>query len=290
MGASFDLGRGRAGARGGAATVNAMTLAAIDFGINAIVQIGILAAIFLYIYGILRGTRSEQMLWGVVVIAVALYAVSAAFNLDVILFFLGKFPTIVAIALIVVFQPELRQAFLSLRLNLRELVALADYGSRRDVLETICSAVETMSKTRTGAIIALERGAHLREWADDATAVGAPVSRELLLSIFYPGGPLHDGGVVVKGATIVAARCVFPLSGVELGRGTRHRAGLGLSERTDAAVVVVSEETGSIAVACEGHFFKDLNRESLARLLGRIMSGGGLAARLTAAAGKEEQP
>lgn len=264
-----------------------MIVATIDFGLNALVQIVILAALFLYVYGVLRGTRSEQMLWGVAGIAVALYSVTRIFNFDVLLYLLGRLPTIIAIALVVVFQPELRQAFLNIG---KRRMSRGDETARRGVIETVCAAAEAMSRKKVGAIIAIERGTNLREWTADATRLDAPLTRELLLAIFHPGAPLHDGGVVVKDTTIVAARCVFPLSPIELGRGTRHRAALGLSERTDAAIVVVSEETGSISVACEGHFFKDLSREALERLLTRIVPRGGLAARLAQAFGEERAP
>ena len=265
-----------------------MTLATIGFSIKAIVQIVILAAILLYVYGILHGTRGEQMLWGVVIIGAMLYCAAYYFDFDVLFFLLGKLTTVIAIALLVVFQPELRQAFLSIG---KRRPSLGGAAARRDVIETICLAAEVMSMKKIGALIAIERRTHLREWTEGATRVDAPVSRDMFLTIFHPGGPMHDGGVVVKDGTIVAARCVFPLSNEELGRGTRHRAALGLSERTDAAIVVVSEETGSISVACEGHFFKDLSREALVRLLNRIVPKGGLAARLAQAIGEgiEEQ-
>lgn len=241
---------------------------------NAILQIAILAGIFLYIYRIFKGTRSEQVLMGAIIILCGLFLVARFLNFDVILYLLGRLTTIIAIALVVVFQPEIRQAFRILG-NRR----FFRYGeeAKKDVIDAICSAAEAMSRSKTGAIMAIERGTHLREWTADATRLDAPLSRELLLSIFYPGAPLHDGGVVIKDETIVAARCVFPLSEAELGRGTRHRAALGLSERTDAIVVVVSEETGSISLACDGHFAMDLSREALAKYLRRLVAREGLA-------------
>ena len=267
-----------------------MPLASIGSFLRAVLQIAILAVIFLYVYGVIRGTRGEQMLRSVALIAVGLWGLAWALELDVLLFVFAKALTILAVALVVIFQPEIRQAFVSLG-NRKRLRAAGSSAS--GALDAIISAADSMSRSKTGAIIAIERGTHLREWTEDATKIDAPVSRELLLAIFYPGAPLHDGGIVIKDGTIVAARCVFPLSRTELGRGTRHRAALGLSERADAAVVVVSEETGSISVACEGHFFKDLNRETLARLLGRLVRENGLLSLLARAAeenAKEAQP
>lgn len=249
--------------------------------VNALVQILILTCIYLYIYGIVRGTRSLQILLGAVGVISALWCIAAVCKFDVLLSLLGELPAILATALLVIFQPELRRAFLNLG---KGWTSLRSIDERRNAIDIICQAAEAMSKKKTGAIIAIERNTHLREWTEVATRVDAPLTKELLLTIFYPGGPMHDGGVVVNDETVVAARCVFPLSQTELGRGTRHRAALGLSERTDAAIVVVSEETGSISVACEGHFFADLNHEKLPRLLDRIIGDGSLAARLSRAA------
>lgn len=260
-----------------------MPPASIGSFFNALGQIAILTVIILYVYGIIRGTRGEQILKGGLVIFIILRIIAGWFNFDVIIFLLEKLLTILALALVVIFQPELRQTFLSV--GGRKRFALGKDGDS-DTIGIVASAADAMSKTRTGAIIAIERGTHLSEWAKEATRLDAPLVRELLLAIFYPGAPLHDGGVIVKDKTIVAARCVFPTSSTDLGRGTRHRAALGLSERTDAAIVVVSEETGSISVACEGHFFKDLDRDSLAKLLSRLTSRDSLAAHVTRGAVK----
>lgn len=244
-----------------------MPIASIDFGFKALLQIAILSAIFLYIYGIFRGTRSEQMLWAAVGITIGLWGFAALFDLDVLLFLLGKIATIMAFSLTVIFQQELRQAFRTIgnRRFYRD-------AAKKDTIEAICTAVAAMSKSKIGALIAIERGTSLKEWADDAVRLDAPISKPLLLSIFHPGAPLHDGGVTIKGETVVAARCVFPLSEEDIGRGTRHRAALGLSERTDAVVVVVSEETGSISIACEGHMSTGLTEETLMKYLGRLVT------------------
>lgn len=254
-----------------------MFLSSVLSFLKAAFQIAILAGIFLYVYGVIRGTRGEQMLRSVALIALALWGVAWLLDLDVLLFVFDKTLTILAVALVVIFQPEIRQAFVALG-NRKRLLAVG--SGTAGAIDAVVAAADAMSRSRTGAIIAIERGTHLREWTEDATKIDAPVSRELLLAIFYPGAPLHDGGVVIKDGMIVAARCVFPLSQTELGRGTRHRAALGLSERADAAVVVVSEETGSISVACGGHFFTDLNRDALAKLLGRLVGRTGLSSLL----------
>lgn len=262
-----------------------MPLAAISFSINAALQILILAVILLYLYNIFQGTRSAQMLRAVIIALAVLYIAAWFCGFDVLLFLLGKLTTIIAIALVVVFQPEIRQAFRTLG-NRR--FSLYRDEAKKDVIDILCSAIETMAGDKTGALIAVERGTHLREWTADAVPLDAPLRKALLLSIFYPGSPLHDGGVVIKGETIVAARCVFPLSETETGRGMRHRAAVGLSERSDAVVIVVSEEQGSVSIACEGHLFQNLSRENLGKLLNKLISKESVAALVARAAATNE--
>ena len=263
-----------------------MPPAAISFSINAVLQIAILTVILLYLNSIFRGTRSAQILFAITFTLSLLYFLAWGLNFDVLLFLLGKLLTIISFALVVVFQPEIRRAFRTLG-NRR--FSLYGDEAKKSVIDIICSAVETMAGDKTGAIIASERGTHLREWTTDATPVGAPLSKALLLSIFYPGAPLHDGGVVIKDETIVAARCVFPLSETETGRGMRHRAAVGLSERSDAVVIVVSEEQGSVSIACDGRLFQNLSHENLVKILNKLVSKESAAALVARAATTGEQ-
>ena len=251
------------------------TLAAIEFTFNGAVQIAILAAIIYYLYGIFQGTRSAQILLGAIVVPVVLYSVSLVFNFDVLLYIMKWLSTIFTLALVVVFQPEIRQAFSSI-ISRRSLLVRRKASSK--VVDAIATTAESLSGTRTGALIAIERGTHLREWVEAATPLNAPVSAPLLCSVFYPGAPLHDGAVIIRGDTIMAARCVLPLSDQDLGRGTRHRAALGLSEKTDAVVVVVSEETGSISIAYDGKFITNLTKDTLSRYLERLTRPTGASA------------
>jgi diadenylate cyclase len=132
--------------------------------------------------------------------------------------------------------------------------------------------VSSLSRTKTGAIIAIERQISLEPFCENGTLLNAPLVGRLLSSIFFPNAPLHDGGVVIRGETILAARCVFPLSPREdIGFGMRHRAALGLSEQTDAVVVVVSEETGAVSIAYDGRLIQDLTPAHLRRYLALLI-------------------
>lgn len=250
-----------------------MPLAAIDFGFRGILQIAILTWLIFYVFNLFRGTRSAQMLFGIIIILGGLTFVTTLFDLDVLRFLLGKLPIILATALVIIFQPEIRQAFLTIG---HRRFLLKDEGSKDKVIDIVCKTAESLSMRKFGALIVLERDSHLLEFTKTGTMLNAPIGPDLLSSIFYPNTPLHDGAVIIKGETILAARCILPLSSVDLGRGTRHRAGLGLSEKVDAVVVIVSEETGSISIACGGRFITNLTKVTLGKYLARLLRKEGL--------------
>lgn len=243
-------------------------IASIAPSIKAIFQIAILAWIIFYIFNLFRGTRSAQMLSGFLTVFGGLVFVSLVFDLDVLRAILGKLPLILATALIVVFQPEIRQAFLAIG---RRRVSLNSRDAKEVVVDAVCQAAETLAMRKNGALIVLERNTHLLEFAKSGTPLNAPVVPQLLTQIFYPNTPLHDGAVIIKGETILAARCILPLSASDLSRGTRHRAALGLSEKSDAVVVVVSEETGSISIACDARLIQNISKDLLRRYLERLL-------------------
>lgn len=248
-------------------------VASVGFGFKGIFQIAILAALFFYIYKLFKGTRSSQMFSGIVATYFGLWFVTRLFDLDVLGILLGKIPLIFTTAIIVIFQPEIRQAFLTIGHG--KGIWQRD-GVRHDVVDSVVSAVTQLSVKKTGALIAIERNSHLLEFSKTGTMIGAPVSDVLLMQIFYPNTPLHDGAVIVCGGNIVSARCTLPPSSVDLGRGQRHRAALGLSERTDAVVVVVSEETGSISIAHQGQFITNLSGDTLEKYLMKFLPGSGI--------------
>lgn len=228
-----------------------------------------IAVVAILIYRVLilwAGTRAFQMLFGLVLL-VAIRALADALGLSLIESILSQAFTYGAFALIVVFQPELRSALARLGRS-RVLNVLTNLEERSQaVADEIAKAAEKLSRTRTGAIIAIERELSLEEYIEKTgTRLRADVSADLIVSLFAPRSPLHDGAVVVRGGEIIAAGVHLPLTQYPLGDknlGTRHRATLGLSEETDAYVIVVSEETSQISVARRGVLRRGLKPDQL---------------------------
>lgn len=221
-------------------------------------------------YRVLRlfhGTRTLQIVTGLGILLVA-YAAAWMLKLQVITFLLGYVFQYGAIALLVVFAPELRSALA--HLGQARFARVFRQMEEREVAEEIVDAVERLSRSGIGAIIALEREVPLDQWTESGSPVEAKVSADLLLTIFTPYSPLHDGAVLVRGDLIIAAGCILPLSQKPLADrvlGTRHRAALGLSDESDAIVVVVSEERSTISVAERGRLWRDVAPTELRELL-----------------------
>lgn len=229
-------------------------------------EITVVAALIYRVLILWSGTRAFQMLFGLVLLA-AVYAAAGWLSLDLIRSILSQAFTYGAFALIVVFHPELRNALARLGRS-RVLSALTRLQERSEaVADEIAKAAAELSRTRTGAIIAIERELSLEEYIEKTgTRLRADVSSSLLVSLFTPRSPLHDGAVVVRDGQIVAAGVHLPLTQYPLSDrtlGTRHRATLGLSEETDAYVVVVSEETSQISLARRGVLRRNLAAHQL---------------------------
>ena len=224
-----------------------------------------------------KGTRAVQMLTGVALLAGAT-VVARRLELYSTSWILGNLWSFWVIALIVLFQPELRRSLAEVgRGPLLQRVLGPARAQRTHVLDTVLKAAESLAARRIGALIVFERTTGLRHYAELGVGLDALVSPELLGSIFLPYSPLHDGAVFVQGNRVVAAGCFLPLSrNMQLGRelGTRHRAALGISEETDAAALVVSEETGRISVVAEGQIETPLDGETLRRRLGQLLGVG----------------
>jgi diadenylate cyclase len=226
----------------------------LQIGMSDIVQILIL---YIAIYAFVRyikGTRSAQMLLGFAFLVVMLLSVSWILHFDVIsrvvYFILGY----LAIGVIVVFQHEIRRFLASLGGQSFFFTRSAHPVRDSLVHEILCKTVLAFSRQKIGALIAVERGISLAGYEESGVRLNAITSKELLVSIFTPPLPLHDGGVVVRNGLIASAHCLFPLSSQpDLDLGMRHRSALGLSEETDAVVLIVSEETGQISIAYNGH-------------------------------------
>ena len=242
-----------------------------------ILDILIVAFVVYEVIALVRKTRAAQLAKGAIVVLVV-YAAANFLQLRTVTYLMNAVLQIGFLALIVLFQPELRRAL--------EQVGRTDkwasnlFHSRRsdpslrgkwqNACLAICDAAEQLSDTRTGALIVLERSSNLSEVIRTGTPLNADVNPEMLGTIFYEGTPLHDGAVVVRDGALKAAGCVLPLSdNLEIGKdmGTRHRAALGMSENSDAVVVVVSEETGVISLAKNGVLIRRLDRQNLFELL-----------------------
>lgn len=238
--------------------------------INGLVEIICLAVVFYYIFLFFRGSRGAPTLTGFVFVFVVLIIITKLFHLDAINWLLQRFSVYLAVAFLVIFQPEIRRA-------LAELGKQHFFGSAvSDVtlVDHLLKAVSLLAKRRIGALIAIEQDIGTRTIQETGVKVDSAVTPELLASIFFPYTPLHDGGVIISESQIVAARCVFPLSQrAELSKtlGTRHRAAVGLTEETDAMVIVVSEETGMISFSHQGRLFQNLDEERLRRFLSGIL-------------------
>ena len=184
-----------------------------------------------------------------------------------------------AFAIVVIFQPELRNLLERMgRINVGNIIDLAADTSADDfkrVIDSIALAAANMSESKTGALIVLERSTRLGEFISTGTMLDANVSSGLLENIFVPNTPLHDGAVIIRNNKIVTAGCLLPLTAnnnLSRDLGTRHRAAIGLSEVTDAAVIVVSEETGKISIALNGSLTRNLTKDSLTKALTKVMS------------------
>jgi diadenylate cyclase len=238
------------------------------------VDIVVVAVVAYRILVTFRGTRAVQMLTGVALLAGATVA-ARRLELYSTSWILGNLWSFWVIALIVLFQPELRRALAQAgRGPLLTRVLGPAPAERTHVIDGVLKAVESLAARRIGALIVFERTTGLRHYAELGVTLDALLSPELIGSIFLPYSPLHDGAVFVQGNRIVAAGCFLPLSrNIQLGRelGTRHRAALGISEETDAAVLVVSEETGRISVIAEGQIESPLDGETLRRRLGQLL-------------------
>ncbi|HWO71957.1 MAG TPA: diadenylate cyclase CdaA [Dehalococcoidia bacterium] len=218
----------------------------------AVLDILIIASIIFALLMALRGTTAMTLLRGAVVIVCALFLIGRLLDLSVVNFILRNSLPGLVLGAIVIFQPEIRRTLERAgRTSIRRLLI----HSADDVaLDEIAAAVTNLARQRHGAIIVIERSTGLEDLIETGVHLDAELDARLLESIFFPNSPLHDKAVIIRGKRIVAASCTLPLSsGAGAGRmGTRHRAGLGVSEETDAVAVVVSEETGSISIASEG--------------------------------------
>lgn len=240
--------------------------------LKPIIEIIILWVVFYHILVFFKGTRSFQVLTGITYLGLIFFA-TFLFSLNTLNWILTKFFGFSIIAFLIIFQQEIRQGLA--RIGRQHLFTIAMEESEiHELVEQITTAAYKMSKNNIGCLIAVERESKLNTYIESGVILDGKVSAEFLQSIFMPHSPLHDGGVIIRQDRIIAASCLFPLSDNQNFSkiiGTRHRAALGLTEQTDAVVVIVSEETGEISVAEDGRFIPIVNRERLVNILKNIM-------------------
>jgi diadenylate cyclase len=234
------------------------------------VEVGILATVLYYIYLYLRGTHGARILIGLALVFLTLTFISQLFNLVVIGWIIRSLSVFLAVALVVIFQPELRRA-------------LTDLGShpfftsafeKKETIEDITDTVFELASKGFGALIAVEREIGMKPFTETGVQIDADFSKELVLTIFQPKTVLHDGGLVVRNDRLVAAACIFPLTqreDLDRNLGLRHRAALGVSEQSDAVTIVVSEETGQVSICHSGLLERNLSVDKFRRRLSQLL-------------------
>ena len=253
----------------------------IKLGFFDVLDILIVAFIFYQIYRLVKGTTAINIFAGIFTFYLV-WLLVRAFNMELISSILDKFISVGVIALLIVFQPEVRRFLLLLgsRYNLQNIFNLEKFfdkpGIQNEVADAIVEACTNFSATKTGALIVLQQNTELNNYAQTGVLIKSKVSDELLENIFFKNTPLHDGAVIINENKILAARCILPVSDrrdIPGSMGLRHRAALGLSGVSDAYVVVVSEETGNITFFKDGSFKVKVSPEELKKFLSNDFSG-----------------
>src|SRR5580692_8856894 len=237
---------------------------------RSVIEISILWVFIYYAYLYFRGTRGAKVLTGFALTFLTLTLVAQMLHLEVINWIISTLTAFLAIALVVIFQPELRRALAALGSHYVFSVA----HQSRETLEILTETVFELSNRQFGALIAIEREIDIRAFAESGVNIDCNLSQELILTIFQPKTPLHDGGLVIRNDRILAAACIFPVSqreDLDRSLGLRHRAGLGISDESDAIAIVVSEETGIVSICHRGRIERNFDPESLKRRLGELL-------------------
>lgn len=243
----------------------------IDF-LTPLIEIGTIAIILNYLLSFFWRTRSMDLLIGLLAFFV-IFSISSVLGLPILYTIMTNLANVAAVGLIIIFQPELRVALSKLSLKGKRYREVSEFDK---FLDQLTNSVYRLAEKRVGALIALEHTDRLDEFAQKAVVLNAKFSSELLETIFAPSTPLHDGAVIIRDMTIIAAKVILPLADemVEVARttGTRHRAALGISQATDALVIAVSEETGKVSLAREGHFSRAVKTSQFKGVIHSIYS------------------
>lgn len=230
-----------------------------------LLEILLIWCLVFYVIRFFQGTRAMQVFLGLIILA-AMFNIAKWLELQTVNWVLTKLFAVGVVAILIIFQPELRRALARIGQN----TFRGSFLKKGGTVDEVAQACEHFSRIRMGALIAIERDVGLKNYIESGIQIDARISSELLISIFTPPTPTHDGGVIVVGDRIAACGSLFPLTqrtDIARNLGTRHRAAIGLTEESDAVCVVVSEETGAISVSVHGKLTRDLNAEGLKRVL-----------------------
>ncbi|MDI6785321.1 MAG: diadenylate cyclase CdaA [bacterium] len=232
-----------------------------------VIDISIVSIVIYHVFIIIRGTVAIQTLKGLFILII-LFFVSSRCHLNTIYWILKNFWTIGLVAFVIVFQPEIRRALS--HMGQRQLWLKGFFRREEELVQEVVKAARILVGERIGALIVFERNIGLKNYIESGIKINSRVSAELIMTIFYPGTPLHDGAIIIKEEQIAAACCFLPLSqnpDLTSVLGTRHRAAIGLSEETDALIIIISEETGFISLAMGGKLIRRIDEETLIEML-----------------------
>ena len=248
-----------------------------DFGLTDAIDILIVTFVVYYLLKLILETRAQQIIKGILVLVAATF-ISDVMDLHTLNWMCKGALTLGAVAVLIVLQPELRRALEFMgRGRIVRGIGAGDKENSKRVVNAITNAVEKFSNEKTGALIVFERQTILEDYAETGTILDAAITEQLLGNLFYEGAPLHDGAIIISGMEIYAAGCMLPLSKnqtISKDLGTRHRAGIGITENSDAVVLIVSEETGIISMAEDGKLERFLDTRTVEKRLLDIYLGG----------------
>ncbi|WDE97087.1 diadenylate cyclase CdaA [Lentisphaera profundi] len=234
-------------------------------------EIALLSVVIYTVLLFIKGTRAAPILAGAAFIFLISWLISSVLDLAVLGWITAQISTLVAFLAIVIFQPEIRRAFAELgKGRLRN----NNQAKTKEVIQILNESAHYLAERKIGALIAIERNIGMRFLAESGVQINSELSRELLCTIFYPNTPLHDGGVIISGDKINASACFFPLSqddGIIKSLGSRHRAGVGVTEETDCICIIVSEETGGISISYRGRLARGVDEQRLLRHLNNFL-------------------
>ncbi len=233
-------------------------------------EVAILSVGLYFCFKFVRGTRGAPVVYGFVLLLLSLSVIAILLHLEVIEWLLRSFVAFAAVAVLIIFQPEFRRILAELGTH----PFFDTVHEQRETIEIIVQTAERLAESRIGALIALEQAINLEEAVESRLQVDCAATIEMLETIFFPNNAIHDGGVIIRGDRIAYAACIFPLTqrqDLAASLGTRHRAAIGLTEETDAVVVVVSEETGSISHVYKGQMVRGVSAETLRSFLSSVI-------------------